>query len=163
MAPPPARPAATDVVEHEVRIAAAPETVFAYFTDPSRMVLWMGTEATLDPRPGGVCRINPSGRLAMLGEFVEVDPPRRVVFPWGWEHETFATPPQSTVVEVSLTPDGEETVVRLVHRRLVPEATRLHNAGWAHYLARLAVAATGADPGADAWRDPEVVLREWRG
>ena len=26
------------VVEHEIRIAAAPETVFAYFTDPARMV-----------------------------------------------------------------------------------------------------------------------------
>ena len=36
------------------------------------MVRWMGTEATLDPRPGGVCRINPSGHEAMLGEYVEV-------------------------------------------------------------------------------------------
>src|SRR5947208_10824916 len=98
------------LVEHEVRVAASPGTVFAYFTDPARMVQWMGTEATLDPRPGGVCRINPGGHGAMLGEFVEVEPPHRVVFTWGWESEIFATPPQSTVVEVSLRPDGEHTL-----------------------------------------------------
>src|SRR5438093_7769328 len=98
------------LVEHEVRVAASPDSVFAYFTDPAKMVQWMGTEATLDPRPGGVCRINPSGQGAVLGQFVEVDPPRRVVFTWGWESEMFATPPQSTLVEVSLMLDGEGTI-----------------------------------------------------
>ena len=58
----PARPSETDgLIEHEIRIAAAPEIVFASFTDLAKMVQWMGTEATLDPRPGGVCRINPPG------------------------------------------------------------------------------------------------------
>src|SRR5207302_5551445 len=115
----PAEPISTEnVLEHEVRIAASPETVFAYFTDPAKMVQWMGTEAVLDPRPGGVCRVNPSGHAAVLGEFVEVDPPRRISFTWGWEDELFATPPQSTLVEVSLTPHDDHTVVRLAHRRL---------------------------------------------
>jgi uncharacterized protein YndB with AHSA1/START domain len=141
------------LVEHEVRVAASPDSVFEYFIDPAKMVEWMGTEATLDPRPGGVCRINPSGQAAMLGEFVEVDPPRRVVFTWGWETALFKTPPQSTLVEVSLTPDGEDTVVRLAHRRLKPETVPLHRAGWHHYLPRLALAAAGADPGRDPWRD----------
>ena len=71
----PAGPSETEsLIEHEIRVAASPETVFAYFTDPAKMVQWMGTEATLDPRPGGVCRINPSGQEVMLGEFLEVDP-----------------------------------------------------------------------------------------
>src|SRR5204863_6169331 len=56
-APMPAPPPETSVVEHELRVAARPETVFAYFTDPAKMVQWMGAEATLDPRPGGICRI----------------------------------------------------------------------------------------------------------
>ena len=141
------------LVEHEVRVAASPDSVFEYFTDPAKMVKWMGTEATLDPRPGGVCRVNPSGQAAMLGEFVEVDRPRRIVFTWGWETALFKTPPQSTLVEVSLTPDGGDTVVRLAHRRLEPEAVALHRAGWQHYLPRLAVAASGAEPGRDPWRD----------
>src|SRR5206468_7758266 len=98
-------------VEYETRVNASPETVFQYFTDPARMVEWMGTEATLDPRPGGVCRVDPTGYAVMSGTFLEVDPPRRVVFTWGWENEQYATPPQSTVVEVALIPDGEDTLV----------------------------------------------------
>src|SRR5689334_11391901 len=142
------QPDETDgVIKHEVRVEATPETVFAYFTDPTRMVEWMGTEATLDPRPGGICRINPTGHAAMLGEFVEVDPPHRIVFTWGWETQMFATPPQSTLVEVSLIPDGDETLVRLTHRRLRPDAVVFHQAGWDHYLPRLALVAAGADPG----------------
>jgi uncharacterized protein YndB with AHSA1/START domain len=89
----------------------------------------------------------------MLGEFVEVDRPRRIVFTWGWEMTLFKTPPQSTLVEVSLTPDGEDTVVRLTHRRLPPATIALHSAGWHHYLARLVLAASGSDPGRDPWRD----------
>jgi uncharacterized protein YndB with AHSA1/START domain len=150
------------LVEHEVRVAASPDSVFDYFTDPAKMVRWMGTEATLDPRPGGVCRINPSGQAAMLGEFVEVDRPRRIVFTWGWETALFKTPPQSTLVEVSLTPEGDDTVVRLAHRRLKPEAVALHRAGWYHYLPRLALAASGADPGRDPWRDLPLSVEQLR-
>ena len=151
-----------EALEYETRIAASPETVFGYFTDPAKMVQWMGTEATLDPRPGGVCRVNPTGHGAMSGEFVEVDPPHRVVFAWGWETEMFETPPRSTIVEVSLTPEGTDTVVRLVHRRLRAGAVAFHRVGWEHYLPRLAQAAAGSDPGVDPWRDLTVNLNELR-
>jgi uncharacterized protein YndB with AHSA1/START domain len=173
-------PIETSVVEHEIRVAARPETVFAYFTDPVKMVRWMGVDATLDPRPGGVCRIafSPSDENleyvvdtfgggpeaqeralrnragAMLGEFVEVDPPRRIALTWGWEQELLATPPQSTSVEVSFVPDGEHTIVRLAHRRLPAAAVGFHRSGWEHYLERLAVAAAGGDPGHDPWQTP---------
>jgi uncharacterized protein YndB with AHSA1/START domain len=150
------------VVEHEVRVAASPDSVFEYFTDPAKMVQWMGTEATLDPRPGGVCRINPSGQATMLGEFVEVDRPRRIVFTWGWETALFKTPPQSTLVEVSLTPEGANTLVRLAHRRLRPNAVALHQAGWRHYLPRLALVASGGLPGRDPWRDIPLNVEDLR-
>lgn len=151
-----------NTLEYEVRIAAAPETVFSYFTDPAKMVQWMGTEATLDPRPGGVCRINPAGHAVMSGEFLEVEPPRRIVFSWGWELEFFSTPPQATVVEVSLTPDRGETVLRLVHRRQSPEALPFHRHGWDHYLPRLARVAAGQDVEVDPWRDLAVTLEALR-
>lgn len=148
-----AEQSATDtVIEHELRVAASPEIVFDYFTDPAKMAQWMG-EATLDPRPGGVCRVTPCGHATVLGEFVEIDRPRKVAFTWGWELTLFATPPQSTLVEVLLTPHGEHTIVRLTHRRVKPEAVAFHRVGWEHYLARLGLAAAGADPGPDPWRD----------
>jgi uncharacterized protein YndB with AHSA1/START domain len=175
----PATPPETSVVEHELRVAARPETVFAYFTDPAKMVRWMGAEATLDPRPGGICRIafqasrtridslageflgerrpasEPAGLETsgtMSGRFVEVDPYRRIELTWGWEQEVLAVPPQSTHVEVSFTPEGEETVVHLAHRRLPLGTAAFHEAGWEHYLARLAIVSAGGDPGPDPWQ-----------
>ena len=149
-------PEGTSVVRHEVRVAAAPERVFSYFTDPMKMVQWMGIEATLDPRPGGACRIDINGSM-VLGEYVQIDPHWRIVFTWGFEQELFAVPPQSTAVEVSFTPDGDDTIVRLTHCRLPDGSIEFHQAGWEHYLARLAVAAAGGDPGADPFADAEVL------
>jgi uncharacterized protein YndB with AHSA1/START domain len=143
-------PSETDVVECEVRIQASPETVFQFFTDPEKLVRWMGTEATLDPRPGGVYRVNVTGRDVARGEFVEVVPCTRVVFTWGWEGEVFPVPPGSSVVDISLTPDGDGTVVQLRHSELPEGMHRFHRFGWGHSLARLEMAATGGDPGPDA-------------
>jgi uncharacterized protein YndB with AHSA1/START domain len=152
----PATSHGTEVVEHRVRIAARPETVFAYLTDPERMVRWMGIEATLDPRPGGVCRIafEPArGQVTVMsGKFEVIEPYHRIVFTWGWEQEFLSVPPGATVVEISLTPQGEETVVRLAHRRLSPADVDFHRAGWQHYLERLATAARGEEPGHDPWQ-----------
>jgi uncharacterized protein YndB with AHSA1/START domain len=142
----------TSVVAHEVRIDAAPETVFPYFTDPARMVEWMGDEATLDPRPGGICRIVLAGGTA-IGSFVEVEPPRRVVFTWGWEERYFDIAPGDTRVEVTLTPDGDGTHVRLTHTKLPRSGVEFHKIGWTHYLERLGQRAAGRDPGPDELAD----------
>ena len=109
----------------------------------------MGSEATLDPRPGGVCRIRFDDGGAAMGRFVEVEPGRRIVFTWGWEARWLQVPPQSTRVEVTFVPDGDGTIVRLAHTDLPRHAAEFHRMGWRHYMARLTVAATGADPGAD--------------
>ena len=69
-----------DVLEVSVLIAAPPETVFPYFTDPARYVQWMGIDATLDPVPGGEYRVGMRGGVQASGVFLEIDPPRRVVF-----------------------------------------------------------------------------------
>lgn len=118
------------------------------------MARWMGTAATLDPRPGGVCRVTMTHGAVISGEFVEVVPYSRVVFTWGWEVEMFAVPPASTRVEVSLLPDEGATVVRLVHLGLPQVAVGFHNAGWEHYLERLKVAAEGAELDRDDWVVP---------
>ena len=122
-----------------------------------KMVRWMGTAATLDPRPGGICRVNfirDIGEAAAKGEFVEVVPHSRVVFTWGWERDLFDLPPASSRVEVSLDPDGGGTLVRLVHTQLPDEAVEVHDVGWSNYLRRLSVAAAGGDPGPDEWLAP---------
>lgn len=144
----------SDAVEREVRIAARPETVFPFFTDPSKMILWKGISADLEPRPGGIYRVDMNGRDVARGEYVEVVPYSRVVFTWGWEAEGNPVPPGSSTVEVSLIPDGDGTIVRLRHLGLPVEQRKDHGEGWNHYMARLVIAAEGRDPGPDPWAGP---------
>ncbi len=138
-------------VEREVRVEAPPEVVFKFFVDPEHMIRWKGVEATLDPRPGGVYRVNVTGRDVARGEYVEVLPNERVVFTWGWEGEGNAVPPGASTVEVTLVPDGGATIVRLRHFGLPGGVDDPHGTGWEHYLARLAVAGAGGDAGPDSW------------
>jgi uncharacterized protein YndB with AHSA1/START domain len=139
-----------DAVEVEVRIAASPETVFDFFTEPDRMIQWMGRSARLDPKPGGEFHCDINGDAVASGEYVALEPPRRVVFTWGWNGEDSVTPPGSSTVEILLEADGEETTVRLIHSDLPSaESATKHGHGWRHYLDRLAAAAAGRDPGPD--------------
>lgn len=143
-------------VEVEVRIAASPETVFDFFTDPDKMIQWMGRSVELDPRPGGTLRCDINDQAVASGEYVEVDRPRRVVFTWGWEGEGSVTAAGSSRVEVLLEPDGDGTQLRLLHSDLPSaESAQKHGHGWRHYTERLAAAAAGEDPGADPWATPE--------
>ena len=59
------------------------------------------------------------------------------------------TPEGSGRAEICIQAMDPETRVRLVHRGLPDDAVSDHGNGWAHYLGRLAIAATGGDAGAD--------------
>lgn len=142
-------------VERQVRIDARPETVFAFFVDPAKMVQWKGIEATLDPRPGGMYRVDVTGRDVARGEYLVVEPPRRVVITWGWEGDGHPVPPGASTVEITLTPDGEGTLLRLRHSGLTAAQGQEHLAGWDHYLERLVIRAGGGDPGTDPWTAPQ--------
>ena len=142
-------PAESDAIEREVRINASPEDIFPFFIDAAKMVRWKGRSASLDPRPGGVYLVDMNGTNIARGEYVEVVPNSRVVFSWGWEGEDSAVPPGSSTVEITLTPDGDGTIVRLRHSGLPEDQRDAHLEGWTHYMARLAVAGAGGDPGPD--------------
>jgi uncharacterized protein YndB with AHSA1/START domain len=142
-------------VERELEIAANPETVWEFLVDADKAVRWMGGEASFDARPGGAYRIVVIKGHTASGEFLELDPPRRLVYTWGWEPEggeANAVPPGSSTIEIELEPSGEGTKLRFTHRDLPSaEAVESHGHGWDHYLERLGVAASGGDPGPDPW------------
>jgi uncharacterized protein YndB with AHSA1/START domain len=142
-------------LECVVTIEARPETIFPFFTDEDLWSQWGGV-GTLDPRPGGIFRSAVNATHIARGEFVEIDPPHRVVFTWGWEGEESSVPPGSSTVEVTLTPQGEQTTVHLIHRDLPsPESAESHTTGWEHYLERLRILGMGGDPGRDPWAEEE--------
>lgn len=138
-----------DVVERDIHIAARPETVFSFFTDPAKMVRWLGIRATLNAQPGGICRININERDVVGGTYLEVVPNSRVVFTWGWEGSPL--PLGSTTVEITLVPEADGTRVYLRHLGIPVEQRAFQAAGWDHTLARLVIVAEGGDPGPDAW------------
>jgi uncharacterized protein YndB with AHSA1/START domain len=142
-------------VERTISIAASPETVWEFLVDGEKATRWMGTSATIDAKPGGTYRCEVLPGHTAEGEVVELDPPRRLVFTFGWSHggvEENPVPPGSSTIEIELVPEDGGTRLRFVHRDL-PNAAAVesHAHGWDHYLARLAVAAAGGDPGADPW------------
>ena len=68
------------VVQRETHIAAPPSTVFAFLTDPEKILRWMGTDATTETHPGGLFLLkNVSGRRAR-GAFREVVPVHRLAY-----------------------------------------------------------------------------------
>lgn len=133
----------TNVVEQTVRINARPETVWKYWTDPQRMCDWWGAAAELDPRPGGVCRVEMGGGPVMRGEYLELVPYERLVFSFGYEPADGAPAiaPGESRVEVTLLEDAGDTIMTLRHTDIPAELAELHASGWARFLPILVTAA----------------------
>jgi uncharacterized protein YndB with AHSA1/START domain len=139
------------VVRRETQIAAPPATVFAYLTDPDKIMRWMGHEAVTEPQPGGLYLIKSIGNDSRTarGTFREVVPVHRLAYSFGWEGRD-DVPPGSSLVEIDLIDRDGGTFLRMTHSGLPDEELcASHAEGWAHYLGRLAIAASGRDPGAD--------------
>jgi len=137
------------VVRREVQIAAPPATVFAFLTDPEKLLRWLGTDAQMEPHPGGIYLVHVGGKNVARGKFTEVIPVHRLAYSFGWEGRE-NIPPGSGLIEIDLEDQGGGTLLRMTHSGLPnAEETANHGRGWAHYLERLAVAAAGGDPGPD--------------
>ena len=113
----------------------------------------MGTEATTEPHPGGLYLLKVIGRATCArGAFREVVPVHRLAYSFGWEGDD-EVPPGSSLIEIDLIEQDGGTLLRMTHSGLPnAEACASHAEGWAHYLGRLAMAATGGDPGRNSRR-----------
>jgi uncharacterized protein YndB with AHSA1/START domain len=146
------------VVRRETHIPAPCATVFAFLTDPEKILRWMGTEANTEPHPGGLYLVKAIGSRNARGAFREVVPVHRLAYSFGWEGRE-DVPPGSSLVEIDLIERDGGTLVRLTHTGL-PNTSECasHARGWAHYLSRLAVAAGGGDPGPDRGPHPQAAV-----
>ena len=140
------------VLRREVQIAAPPATVFAFLTDPDKIIRWMGTDATVEPKLDGLYLVNVTGKDIAQGRFTEVIPVHRLAYTFGWKTRD-NMPPGSSLIEIDLIEQQNGTLLRMTHSGL-PDAETCndHEKGWTHYLGRLSVAATGGDPGPDSHR-----------
>ena len=130
-----------------VDIAAPPEVVYPYFTDPAAIVTWMGDYALLDAAPGGVFHLDING-VPVRGRYLELEPPHRLLISWGHAGSD-RLPPGSSLVEITLTPIPAGTRVVVEHRGLPPDEAAQHAIGWPHFLGRLRIAGRGDNAGPD--------------
>jgi uncharacterized protein YndB with AHSA1/START domain len=128
-----------DVVTAEIFIAAPRERIFAALTDPQQAVRWWGqngnyrlSEFQMDVRVGG--KWSTSGKSEKMGdnvrvegEFLEIDPPRRLAYTWQSSWMPVVT---KVFWELASQPTG--TLVKLTHIGFAGnvDMTRSHSAGW---------------------------------
>ena len=137
------------VVQRETQIAAPRASVFAFLTDPEKIVQWMGSEAVTEMHPGGLYLLKGVGSATARGTFREVVPVHRLAYTFGWEGND-EVPPGSGLIEIDLIEHDGGTLLRMTHSGLpTEEQAAAHATGWAHYLGRLTAAAAGGDPGPD--------------
>jgi uncharacterized protein YndB with AHSA1/START domain len=132
-----------DVVTAEIFIAAPRERVFEAITDPRQALKWWGQEGKyrlrefhMDVRVGGKwsCSgqsVTMGGAITIHGEFLEVDPPRKVAYTW-----TSTWMPVSTEVHWELEPQGSGTLLKLTHSGFAGNADQAknHSIGWTTIL-----------------------------
>jgi uncharacterized protein YndB with AHSA1/START domain len=122
-----------------VTIAAPAERIFRALTDPAELPKWWGaddmyrtTTHSADLRPGGAWRSEGKGAdgtpFFVEGEYLEVDPPHRLVMTWKapWDGGKLTT------VTYTLEPIEEGTKLTLRHEGFAGRADscRSHGNGW---------------------------------
>src|SRR5277367_4070821 len=65
------------MVRRETHVAAPAATVFAFLTDPEKILSWMGAEATTETHPGGLYLVRGVSSRVARGAFREVVPVHR--------------------------------------------------------------------------------------
>ena len=127
------------------RLKAPPAKVYAAWTDPQKIIRWFGRSdakpdsfhAEVDARIGGRFRVSFSTTeeyYEVDGVYREVVPNERLVFSWAWH----STPERQSQVTVALKPDGDGTLLTVLHEQLFDQAARDgHERGWIGALDKL--------------------------
>lgn len=145
----------TFTLDRTITIQAPPETVFSFFTDNERWATWWGAGSTIEPKPGGRVYIKHPGNVEVSGEVVEINPPRHLVFTYGYvSGQPF--PSGGSCVTIALEPAGAATTLHLTHEFPEPVSRDHHVQGWRFQLSLFANAVANvvhADASAkvDAW------------
>lgn len=131
------------------RIAARPSIVFEALTTAEGVASWWGPAelpvilAETDPRVGGRFRVRfntaDGKEHEASGEFIDVDPPRRVVMTWRW---TYGGEPdeigRTSRVEMELAPVNGGVELTLTHAELATEVSAVnHENGWGGAMNKL--------------------------
>ena len=93
------------------------------------------------PREGETFHLDLGG-TAVAGRYIEVDPPHRMLLRWDRQGTDTATP-APTFIEITLTPMGDGTDVRVQFSGSSAEDAAFYPQLWARHLDRIAFALAG--------------------
>lgn len=155
-------------VAREVVVRAPRATVFRFFTDSALWARWWGAGSTIDAKPGGAMKIVYPDGTGASGQVLELQPPERIVFSYGYEGEDKPIAPGGSRVTITLADDPLGTRLSFLHE-VADEAVRDHHVqGWRYHLAVFAnVVANEAHADATAladrwfavWNEPDAKRR----
>lgn len=148
-------PELSHYLDRSIVIRAMPETVFQFFTDSSRWASWWGAGSTIEAKPGGKVYIRYPNGTESLGEVLEVHPPERIVFTYGYATGK-PIPPGGSRVTIRLEPDEAGTRLHLRHEFEDAGVRDHHVQGWRFQLSLFSNAVAnevyaGAERTVDAW------------
>ena len=127
------------------RLNAAPEKVYAAWTNPRHLVKWFGPDSgpvthggNRRPRRRRLSDRVPAPRTASStrssGVYREVEPNRKLAFTWAW----ITMPERESFVTILIKPEGEGSILTLIHEQFADEAARDgHEKGWTGALNKL--------------------------
>ncbi len=130
------------IVERTIVIEAERSTVFSFFLENELFAQWWGNGSRVEPRPGGeVLIVYPDGTRAG-GQVIEISPPERFVFSYGYAGEGKPIPIGGSVVSITLTEVPEGTRLELRHEVATQQVADMHVPGWRYQLAVFAYVAS---------------------
>ena len=150
-------------MDRRVVIAAPRDLVFRYFTDSERWARWWGKGSTIDPRPQGEVSIMHANGVQMAGQVVEIDPPSKIVFTYGYRSGT-PIPEGGSLVTIRLDEHAEGTELNLSHAFADAARRDEHVQGWRYQLSLFgnvttnearANASEAVDSWFAAWSEPD--------
>jgi len=152
-----------------VDIGAPVDVVFEYFTNSALWAAWWGPGSEIDATVGGRMRIRHNNGVEVAGEVVEVDPPRRIVFTYGYATSEQQPPVGGSQVTIALEPRGTSTRLSLTHAFAAVAHRGAFVQGWRFQLSVFATtiadrlhagAAETVDGWFAAWSNPDGPTRD---
>jgi uncharacterized protein YndB with AHSA1/START domain len=142
-------------LDRTVIIRATPQTVFSFLTENDRWASWWGAGSTIEPKAGGRVYIRHANGIESSGEVVEVVPPKRMVFTYGFNSGK-PMPPGTSLVTIDLALHGQDTRLDLRHEFADAGVRDEHVQGWRYQLSVFGnvvtdLANAGAATAVDAW------------
>ena len=138
-----------------VRIPVLGEEVFRWLTEARRFAAGWGAGSSVDPQVGGAVRIRYPNGVEAAGEVLEIEPPVRIVFSYGYASgQPIPVGASQVTVELAEDPAGTRLVLR--HEFAAAPVRDQHVAGWRYQLAVFANVVAdetfaGAAERIDAW------------